>query len=560
MSRVVSWFSCGAASAVATKLMLSDNPDMIIAYCEVREEHPDNKRFLKDCEEWFGKKILVMGNDEYKRSIDEVFWRRKYMSGVAGAPCTSLLKKSIREEFEKPDDIQVFGYTCEEQGRVDRFIDQNPDVNIATPLLDRGLTKSDCLAMVQDAGIELPEMYKLGYKNNNPCTLDTEVVTSSGVFPIGDLIGKDIIVFNRSGWCSAFVTAMGEQPVIKLEVSRKGLSPKTLRFTRDHKWYQVSRRGHLKNLETKDIRVGDFLPMISNTDLSHTLSKEWFTRGFCVGDGSINGKHSCIRIFNEKMKAFDRAGIKYSIRKDGVGYIGLLPKDYKSSFPIIGNNSKDEIISFLAGWLASDGSCNKLSSICIATADHKAELIKLLSSLAIFPSRIEERMKTEGFNRNKEGREIIQRKPLHVVYFRASLELLYKPSHRSNYSSPDQRMCGWKVDKITQEDSIDVACVTVEKGDPEWVMPTGILTGNCMGCVKAASVAYWKKIAIDFPKRFRVMAGMELITGARLCKYTVDGKEHRVSLLELPDHIEPMDDTTDIQCGIFCQMTKDEYD
>jgi len=35
------------------------------------------------------------------------------------------------------------------------------------PLIDKGLGKIDCLAMLQNAGIELPEMYKLGYLNNN---------------------------------------------------------------------------------------------------------------------------------------------------------------------------------------------------------------------------------------------------------------------------------------------------------------------------------------------------------------------------------------------------------
>ena len=54
MSRTISWFSCGAASAVATKLALAES-DVTIVYCEVVEEHPDNKRFLKDCEEWFGQ-------------------------------------------------------------------------------------------------------------------------------------------------------------------------------------------------------------------------------------------------------------------------------------------------------------------------------------------------------------------------------------------------------------------------------------------------------------------------------------------------------------------------
>jgi hypothetical protein len=53
MSRIICWFSCGAASAVATKLTIAENKgssELIIAYTEVKEEHPDNKRFLSESE------------------------------------------------------------------------------------------------------------------------------------------------------------------------------------------------------------------------------------------------------------------------------------------------------------------------------------------------------------------------------------------------------------------------------------------------------------------------------------------------------------------------------
>jgi PP-loop superfamily ATP-utilizing enzyme len=168
MSRIVCWFSCGAASAVATKLALAESKgkEVIIAYTEVIEEHPDNKRFLAECEEWFGQKILILGNDFYNRSIYRVF-EKNYIRTPKGAPCTRSLKKQIRERFEKPSDRQVFGYTAEEQARLDRFIDANNDVNIWTPLIDKGLGKEDCLAMLKNANIELPAMYKLGYHNNN---------------------------------------------------------------------------------------------------------------------------------------------------------------------------------------------------------------------------------------------------------------------------------------------------------------------------------------------------------------------------------------------------------
>jgi len=59
--RTLSWFSCGAASAVATKL----TPDAEPVYCETGSEHPDNERFLQDCERWFGRKVTRLKSDRY---------------------------------------------------------------------------------------------------------------------------------------------------------------------------------------------------------------------------------------------------------------------------------------------------------------------------------------------------------------------------------------------------------------------------------------------------------------------------------------------------------------
>ena len=169
MTRIVSWFSCGAASAVATKLAIADNAGrlpLVIARCVVREEHEDNDRFAADCEKWFGLPITNLIAEKYDGSIYEVFKKRQYISGVSGAPCTLLPKKEVRTNFERPTDRQIFGYCAEEQDRWDRFLDANA-IDARAPLIERGLEHKDCLAMIQDAGIELPAMYKLGYKHNN---------------------------------------------------------------------------------------------------------------------------------------------------------------------------------------------------------------------------------------------------------------------------------------------------------------------------------------------------------------------------------------------------------
>jgi 3'-phosphoadenosine 5'-phosphosulfate sulfotransferase (PAPS reductase)/FAD synthetase len=168
--RTVAWFSAGAASAVATKLAISEDPATVVARVDTRSELRDNARFADDCAEWFGRPIQLLSSSDYVDTWD-VWRRRRFIVGQHGAQCTVVLKKRVRQQFEQPGDRQVFGYTAEEQGRVDRFKQANPDVDIWTPLIERGLTKSDCLAMVERAGIELPLTYRLGFANANciPC-------------------------------------------------------------------------------------------------------------------------------------------------------------------------------------------------------------------------------------------------------------------------------------------------------------------------------------------------------------------------------------------------------
>jgi 3'-phosphoadenosine 5'-phosphosulfate sulfotransferase (PAPS reductase)/FAD synthetase len=165
--RVVSWFSCGAASAVATLLAAEKYKDIEAVYCRVMEEHEDNLRFLSDFERVTGISVKTIVNDKYEGSIYNVFLKKRFIKGPTGAPCTVELKKNMRKSYQRPNDIQVFGYTIEEQDRADRFIDANNDVKEDFILINKGITKQQCYDEVKKLGIELPVMYKLGYSNNN---------------------------------------------------------------------------------------------------------------------------------------------------------------------------------------------------------------------------------------------------------------------------------------------------------------------------------------------------------------------------------------------------------
>lgn len=165
--RIVCQFSCGAASAVATKLTLAQHPGADILNAYIKQEHPDNRRFLSDCETWFGKPVTVLRDEAYGASTIEVFRRRQFMKGLRGAPCTTQLKRKLLDGWKQPGDVMVFGFTAEEADRADDFRERNPDRPILTPLIDAGLDKEDCKGMIERAGIELPLMYRMGYDNAN---------------------------------------------------------------------------------------------------------------------------------------------------------------------------------------------------------------------------------------------------------------------------------------------------------------------------------------------------------------------------------------------------------
>jgi 3'-phosphoadenosine 5'-phosphosulfate sulfotransferase (PAPS reductase)/FAD synthetase len=165
--RVICWFSCGAASAVAAKLALSKYPEVEIIYQDTGSEHPDNTRFLADCELWFKQPVKILKSEKYK-SIWDVFEKTRYLAGVAGARCTSELKRKVAEAYLNHfEDVEVFGFTLEEAARAEQFKSNNPERILDPILIEHSLTKQDCLAMIDRAGIELPIMYKLGYRNNN---------------------------------------------------------------------------------------------------------------------------------------------------------------------------------------------------------------------------------------------------------------------------------------------------------------------------------------------------------------------------------------------------------
>jgi hypothetical protein len=166
--RTLIWFSQGAASAIAARIELRSNDQAELVRCETNNEHPDNYRFESDVVRWLNRPVVVLMSAKYE-SVPDVWDDRRYMAGVDGAPCTVEMKIAPRLAYQRPTDIHVFGYTADKEDvlRAGRLRENYPELRIKTPLIDAGVTKQACLAMLERAGIEPPASYALGFPNAN---------------------------------------------------------------------------------------------------------------------------------------------------------------------------------------------------------------------------------------------------------------------------------------------------------------------------------------------------------------------------------------------------------
>lgn len=168
MSRTIGWFSGGVASAVVCKLML-DTPGLVIVNCDMRgSEDEDNERFLKDCERWYGREIIRIKSVEYD-TIDDVFEAKRYLAGINGSPCTTAMKFLPRMNYQLPSDTHLWGYTADKRDRkrYENMVGEYPQMLQRSPLIERGLTKGHCFALLEGAGIKRPRVYDLGFPNGN---------------------------------------------------------------------------------------------------------------------------------------------------------------------------------------------------------------------------------------------------------------------------------------------------------------------------------------------------------------------------------------------------------
>lgn len=192
--KIIAWWSGGITSAVACKLaidLFGSKNQVRVIMIDTQNEDSDTYRFKRDCEKWYGKEIELISGIKYEidfcanskpnytfidigneyDNIQDVWEKHKSLNVATGAICSTQLKRRVREKWQEQNkyDYQVFGFEFDKKecNRALGLHKNHPKAKAIYPLLMMAYDKDDCLNTVQDAGIEIPRMYQLGFRNNN---------------------------------------------------------------------------------------------------------------------------------------------------------------------------------------------------------------------------------------------------------------------------------------------------------------------------------------------------------------------------------------------------------
>lgn len=170
-------FSGGVTSWVAAKRVVerygSEGVTLITA--DTGGEAEDWHEFVRAAAEDVGAEEHVwVRSEKYKDIYDLATQVRFLPSSYAGAcsiklkvePIAKWLKENAAEGF-----VQHFGFDWSEMHRLDKLRTNNPDRDperIQAPLVwEPMIGKSECMEMLEQSGLPMPEGYKQGFPHNN---------------------------------------------------------------------------------------------------------------------------------------------------------------------------------------------------------------------------------------------------------------------------------------------------------------------------------------------------------------------------------------------------------
>jgi 3'-phosphoadenosine 5'-phosphosulfate sulfotransferase (PAPS reductase)/FAD synthetase len=562
-------------------------PELLVTFANTGREVEETLEFVRDCEKHWGIKIhwIEYCRDESKpavkpdcgqkrigchsfkevtfetaarcgepfRALIEVKadFRKEAKGEVPILPnptdrwCSGELKQRTMDRFMKSLDIDeyvvVVGIRADESHRAESLYRNNTSkVTFVTPLVDMKVTQED----VQQFWKEQPFDLKLKhdpdfgtYEGNCDLCLasETEVVTSEGIKPIGELVGKtpellvpkvvDGVASEVGHFVPSPVRSFGVQRLYKVVLSGKGKSSKTVHATADHRWFLHPHHKNEDAVKTVDLKNGDMLRNLKRCPIGKergNSSRLGAMRGFVYGDGTTpyENRPGTLVVHEGKDEVFrpmfDAAcgNGKFTVTPTGKGswvYYGL-PGYWKMERPDL-KESRHYLMGWLSGYFAADG-CVSEDGNCVLNSTNKENLYFVRSLCALlgvqcYPVRNQLRTVTlPGSGRTMESELFI----VNINRHHLTEDFFWLAHHKDRIersSDKQDRRYGWTVESVTPTDRVEeVFCATVE-GVGAFGLSDGLMTGNCF--LKAKKKMY--RLLDERPEAFQWWADQEEFTG-----------------------------------------------
>ena len=174
MQRIICTLSGGKSSAFATQLAIREYGavNCILYFNDTGWEHPDLYRFLDDLSAYFG---IPITNDSDGRNPETLFFDQGMLANSRVPFCSSVLKAQRLQRFVQDGDTLIFGISHSEAHRAVRIarvydelaMRKRIKLNVHFPLMTHNITGDEIDNWFSEIGIELPALYRMGFKHNN---------------------------------------------------------------------------------------------------------------------------------------------------------------------------------------------------------------------------------------------------------------------------------------------------------------------------------------------------------------------------------------------------------